>query len=206
MVGWLFQLLLDLVRHLERIIGPIVWIRTLTNIGHDVLPIIINFFDFVHYFLSFRLVTQVREKLLDMWKLGYRNLVIKLLVIWAVVLVVLGNCLKSGVVRFTFDLFLLLLVLVKLELAARATRWEARKQVLFQGCGSRVRTSTLLLALRFVVNLTPSTRYWVGIILVLPESFIFDVDGSHKWTYLTLSPCSDCWFFTGINKNRCISV
>lgn len=100
------------------------------------------------------LVSQIWEKLLDIRYLRYWNLIVKLLVVWTFVLIVLRDGLRVILITLLFSSLhplLLLLKLVELKLAARATRRQVRKiVVLLHGRRRRDGASTLVLYRRVV--------------------------------------------------------
>ena len=100
----------------------LLWVVQVIQIESDnIFPVVINFLNLLH--VSPFLASTIREKLFDVRQLRDRNLVVKLLVVWTLILIVLRNCLCVILVCLTIlvGLLLLLLELVELELAARAT-------------------------------------------------------------------------------------
>ena len=194
LIGRLLQFLFDIV--LEKglsIVSPIVWIGPFspTNRRHWLLPIIINLFDFLHYFQGL-FATQIREKLFDMWKLLNRNLIIELLMIWTMILVILRNdFFFSFFVRITICHLLLLLVLMKLKLATGTSSWQVGEWMkLLSRCGCK---STYT----FIVQIAILTaRIWKRIIVLLSLSF-FILDIQSKLAYFAFTIlCAHCRFLT----------
>lgn len=123
MIRRLLQLFFDIIlKEKLDIIGPIIGVGSFSPAyRRDLFPIVIDLFYFLHY-LGSLLVAQIREKLLYVWKLLDRYLIIELLVVRAVVLIILrNNFLFTFFLRVAIDLLLLLLILMELELAARTS-------------------------------------------------------------------------------------
>jgi len=161
LVRWFLKLLLYVIlqKNLD-IVRPIVWVCPFPAHGSNILPIIIYFLNFLHYFLRL-FVAQIREKLFDVRQLRNRYLVVKLLVIWTVILVILRNCLLVAV-----HFLLLLLVLVELEVAAWPTNRVVWKYVLlFWSC--REGATAFQFERWIILKSVVAAWIWVRVVIVV---------------------------------------
>lgn len=120
LVGGLLEFLFDVVLEEELyIVRPVVGVGSLpATDGHDLLPVIIDLLDLLHD-LGRLPVAQVREKLLDVRKLLDWHLVVELLVVRTVILIILWyDLFFAFFIRGAISHLFLLLVLIKLKLAA----------------------------------------------------------------------------------------
>ena len=130
-----------------RVVGPVIGICPFSSTDRRsdlLLPVVVYLLDFLHY-LERLFVAQIREKLLNMWQLLNRNLIIKLLVVRAVVLIIIRNHFLSTLfIGIAIHFLFLLLVLMELELAAGSARRQIRKGMELLGGGGRECAYTLI--------------------------------------------------------------